>query len=331
MQHDDDNDDDDTIRARRATRPITLNARAKTAPPGELNKVLDGRYELLHEVGRGGMSIVHAGRDRLLERTVAIKMLNVELTESAHAERLRREAAAMARIDSPHVVSIHDIGLGAGGMYLVMQYIHGSTIEQEIERFGTAEPARAVRIALDILAGLTAVHSCGFVHRDLKPSNVMLDRDDRAVLLDLGVALHRRKAPMTPPGISTGTPEFMAPEQLDTGSGALDGRTDLYQLGRILVYVSTGLDAESDIPAGLARMPKALARVARQALAPLGMRYSSTEQMRAALLGAEQELQRGDDVVTEQIAVVPPPPPPRRQWRTWPVILASIATLFNLS
>jgi serine/threonine-protein kinase len=228
------------------------------------------------------MSEVHAAHDHLLDRVVAIKRPNLETSDFAHSDRLRREAVAMAHVESPHVVAIHDIGTDDQGMYLVMQYVHGATIEQEVQRFGTCDAARASRIGLDILAGLSAIHRQGLVHRDLKPSNIILDRDDFAVLLDLGVALHRRKCSITPFGSATGTPEFMAPEQLE--AQPLDGRTDLYQLGRILVYLVTGLDAERDIEVGLERMPGSLAAVARRAMAPLAERYATCEQMRAALL-----------------------------------------------
>jgi len=267
-------------------------------------------------IGRGGMSEVHAAHDRLLDRLVAIKRPKLEVSDSANMDRLRREAVAMARVESPHVVAIHDIGIDADGMYLVMQYVHGLTIEQDVERYGVCAPTRACRIAIDILAGLSSIHSHGLVHRDLKPSNIILDRDDVAVLLDLGIALHRRKHPITPPGYATGTPGFMAPEQRD--AMPLDGRTDLYQLGRILVYLTTGLDAEADIVTGLARMPKALADVARRAMAPLGERFDTCEQMRAALEAASRP---------QPVALVAAPQPQkiarRRHWSKWPMVAAS--------
>jgi serine/threonine protein kinase len=259
-----------------ATQRISTQAFRK--PP----VALKSRYGLQYLIGRGGMSEVHAAHDHLLDRVVAIKRPKIDSSDFAHSDRLRREAVAMAHVESPHVVAIHDIGTDDEGMYLVMQYVHGATIEQEVQRFGTCDAARACRIAIDILAGLSAIHRQGLVHRDLKPSNIILDRDDIAVLLDLGVALHRRKCSITPAGSSTGTPEFMAPEQLE--AQPLDGRTDLYQLGRILVYLVTGLDAERDIAVGLERMPKPLAEVARHAMAPLGERYATCEEMRAALL-----------------------------------------------
>src|SRR5262249_59511838 len=103
---------------------------------------------------------------------------------------------------------------------------------------GASAAARACRIARDILAGLTAIHASGLVHRDLKASNVVLDRSERAVLLDLGAALHLRRRSLTAPGTLLGTPECMAPEQL--AQIPLDGRADLFQLGLILIYLVTG-------------------------------------------------------------------------------------------
>jgi len=272
------------------------------------------------------MSEVHAAHDRLLDRIVAIKRPKLEIPDSANMERLRREAVALARVESPHVVAIHDIGIDADGMYLVMQYVRGLTIEQDVERYGACDAARAYRIAIDILAGLSAIHGHGLVHRDLKPSNIILDRDDVAVLLDLGVALHRRKHPITPPGFATGTPGFMAPEQRE--AMPLDGRTDLYQLGRILIYIMTGLDAESDIATGLARVPKEAADVARRAMAPLGERYATCDAMRAALVAAANAAPIAS--AEAQNPVVAPEPvrvAKRRHWSKWPVCIARSALL----
>jgi serine/threonine protein kinase len=208
-----------------------------------------------------------------------------------------------------------------------MERIHGATLEQEVERFGPVETARACRIALDVLSGLAAIHNRGLVHRDIKPSNVMLDLDDRAVLLDLGVALHRRKRPLTPLGMATGTPEFMAPEQLE--AARLDGRTDLYQLGRILVYLVTGCDDEHDVELTLAKMTPALREIARRATAPIGERYQSADQMRAALVALECEASAVVPTPVEAGPVCPPVRAPNRRlriaWRV--VVMASLSWL----
>jgi len=208
-------------------------------------ELLAGRYEILSLLGSGGMAEVFAGRDRMLERMVAIKRPRRDTGVDAQiSERLQREAIALASIDSPNVVAIHDVGATEHGVYLVMQRLFGRTLYEEIRAHGPMSGARACRIARDILAGLTAIHASGLVHRDLKASNVLLDRremgggdpdgsatgagggaprgidgSDRAVLLDLGAALHLRRRSLTAPGTLLGTPECMAPEQLAQGAG----------------------------------------------------------------------------------------------------------------
>jgi serine/threonine-protein kinase len=245
-------------------------------------ELLGGRYELTSLIGRGGMAEVFAAYDRHLERVVAIKQPRGDVPgDTVTSDRLRREAIALAAIESPHVVAIYDVGYGDHGVFLVMQRLCGRTLDDEIGRHGPVTPARACRIARDILAGLSAIHATGLVHRDLKASNVLIDREDRAVLLDLGAALHPRKRALTDPGTVLGTPECLAPEQL--AQGALDGRVDLFQLGLILIYLLTGVMAARTVdPRGLA-LPPALRDVIGRALSPVGARFASATQMQHAL------------------------------------------------
>lgn len=244
--------------------------------------MLVGRYSLTSLIGRGGMAEVFEAHDSQLERIVAIKRPRADAPREAQvSERLHREALALAAIDSPRVVGIHDVGFTASGVFLVMQRLHGRTLDVEIGRKGPVTPARACRIARDILAGLTEIHATGLVHRDLKASNVLLDHHDRAVLLDLGAALHPRRRPLTAPGTVLGTPGCMAPEQLE--QGALDGRVDLFQLGLILVYLLTGvMEAGSIDPRSLA-IPSALREVINRSRAPVDERYATTAEMEHAL------------------------------------------------
>jgi serine/threonine protein kinase len=248
-------------------------------------ELIAGRYEILSLIGRGGMAEVFAARDRMLERMVAVKRPRNDVDDGAEiaeiCDRLQREALALASIDSPHVVAVHDVGVAPGGVYLVMQRLYGRTLDEVIGAHGPVSPARACRIARDILAGLAAIHAGGLVHRDLKASNVLLDRGDRAVLLDLGAALHLRRRSLTAPGTVLGTPECMAPEQL--AQAPLDGRVDLFQLGLILIYLVTGTMAQSAVDPTQLEIPAALREVIARALAPADARYGSAPEMRDAL------------------------------------------------
>ncbi|TMQ06002.1 MAG: serine/threonine protein kinase, partial [Deltaproteobacteria bacterium] len=148
--------------------------------PAPEREVIDARYEITSLIGRGGMAEVYAARDRKLERAVAIKRPRRDVDDTAISDRLQREALALAGIDSPHVVAVHDVGTTPQGVYLVMQRLYGRTLDVEIEQYGPVNPARACRIAHDILTGLAAIHASGLIHRDLKPSNVLINERSEA-------------------------------------------------------------------------------------------------------------------------------------------------------
>jgi len=234
------------------------------------------------------MSDVYAAFDSALVRPVVVKRLHPELSRDPLAiERLRREGQALRAIGSRHVVALHD----TGSDYLVLERIHGLTLEQELERFGPLRPDRACRIVLDVLAGLSAIHARNLLHRDLKPANVMLDLEDRAVLLDLGIARHPRQRRLTPPGFAAGTPAYMAPEQV--ALAALDERVDIYQLGVLLVYVTTGIELDRERGhEALFQLPGPLIDVALRAIAPAGVRFPSTAAMEHAVVDAMRALER---------------------------------------
>jgi serine/threonine protein kinase len=258
--------------------------------PGE-TRVLGGRYRVRRMLGRGGMADVFLGDDLLLERAVAIKILHASLAEdSSGLERFRREAMTLAAVRSPHVVGIYDIGLEDEGVYLVMQHIDGHTIEQEIARSGPMPHARVAVVLTQLLDGLAEMHAQGLVHRDIKPSNVLLDGSDHVVLLDLGIALDPRRAPLTAPGMVAGTPGYLAPESCARAES--EYASDVYQVGLLMLFLLTGVDVArrgttrdfEDLVHGL---PASLAAVARHALATDPVeRFPSAAVMRDALDGA---------------------------------------------
>jgi serine/threonine protein kinase len=224
------------------TMPMTVPAKRRSPAPEtpEAPRVLAGRYELRRRLGSGGMANVYLAHDGMLHRDVAVKILRPELAADPQiAQRFAREAMALAAVDSPHVVAIHDVVLGDDA-FLVLRYVTGRSLDALLALESPLSLDRSVRLIVQILDGLIALHNRRLVHRDLKPANVLVDHGDRAVIIDLGVALDRRVPSLTPPGSIAGTPEFMAPEHL---SGArVDPRSDIYQVGMLLVHAITGTD-----------------------------------------------------------------------------------------
>jgi serine/threonine protein kinase len=179
-----------------------------------------GRYVLTQRLGAGSMGIVYAAHDPALDRTVAIKILSpFDGDRRAHLEaRLRREAQALARLDHPNVVVVHDIGVDDGRLYIVMRRVDGATLA---DRLADARRRDIVRLYLAAGEGLAAAHDAGLVHRDFKPSNVLVDHRDRVFVVDFGLASSSDIAPGTfgadafdEDGVIVGTPFYMSPEQL---------------------------------------------------------------------------------------------------------------------
>lgn len=199
--------------------------------------VIAERYELTHELGRGGMGVVWRARDRALNRDVAIKQVHLpdHLTaagrEEAHA-RIRREAQTAAQIPHPSVVTIHDILDYGESPWIVMQLINGDTLQERLETTGPLPVDRVRTIAEALLGALHTAHQEGVVHRDVKPANILLTEDGRAVLTDFGIAAVDGGTALTRTGTLIGSPEYMAPERLEHEQ-ALPA-SDLWSLGATL-------------------------------------------------------------------------------------------------
>ena len=175
-----------------------------------------GRYRLVELLGRGGMGEVWRAHDTVTDRVVAIKVLPASLSENADfQQRFRREAHAAARLDTPHVVPIHDYGEIDGRLFVSMRLIKGRDLEAVLAD-GPIDPARAVRIIDQVATALHAAHKVGLIHRDIKPSNILLDDDDFAYLIDFGIARAADETRMTKSGHMIGTFQYIAPERLDS-------------------------------------------------------------------------------------------------------------------
>jgi serine/threonine protein kinase len=189
-----------------------------------------GRYRLLRKIGAGGMSDVYLGFDRELDRNVAVKLM-APWQDDKSFRRMQREARAMAQLNHPNVVSVYEVGEHDGRCYIAMELVEGPTIDAWIEE--VARPwSEVVRVFLQAGRGLAAAHRAGMVHRDFKPSNVMIGMDQRARVMDFGLAiphtqddddgllapslnpvLEAMRDPITEIGFVSGTPAYMSPEQ----------------------------------------------------------------------------------------------------------------------
>jgi tRNA A-37 threonylcarbamoyl transferase component Bud32/tetratricopeptide (TPR) repeat protein len=241
--------DDPTV----AETPSAGKRRALTEPPPE-------RYQIVGQIGEGGMGRVYRARDTTLGRDVAIKLIESgELRgpdRTQQRERFVREARAAARLLHPNIAVVHDVDPEAG--WLVMELVEGESLRDRMEK-GRLEPALVARVAAQVLAALECAHAAGVIHRDIKPSNIMIGADDRVKLVDFGVA-RLVDVDVTRTGDQVGTPAYMAPEQVR--GAAIDARTDLYSLGATLYELVVGermAAFESPTPATLAKLDFACA------------------------------------------------------------------------
>ncbi len=197
-------------------------------------------YEVLQEVGSGGMGVVLKAFDTSLRRVIAIKVMAPHLaTNSAARRRFVREAQAAAAVAHEHVVAIHAVADQHEPPYLAMQFIEGKTLQERIDAAGPLSVREVLRIGMQTAAGLAAAHAQGLVHRDIKPANILLENGvERVKLTDFGLARAVDDASMTQSGVIAGTPLFMSPEQARGDS--IDHRSDLFSLGSVLYAMCVG-------------------------------------------------------------------------------------------
>ena len=202
--------------------------------------VVADRYELEQLVGSGGMSSVFRAHDRVLERTVALKVLHERLTSNQDVvERFTREAKLVAGLSHHNIVAVIDRGESDGGPFIVFEYIAGDNLKQVIVRDGPLPVDRALELAIEVSRGLAFAHQNGFVHRDVKPQNVLLNGKGEAKVTDFGIARPMEATSQeTATGTVLGTCDYIAPEQAQGRS--VDAQTDVYSLGVVLFELLTG-------------------------------------------------------------------------------------------
>jgi len=214
-----------------------------------------GDFELVRQIGQGGMGEVWLANQVSLDRPVAVKLLPKTLASQENfIERFQREAKAAASLVHPNVIQIYAYGIEDGTPYFAMEYVEGEDAQQRMRREGGLDPREIAEIMLGTGAALQAAHEKGLIHRDIKPSNIMIDKAGLVKVMDFGLAKATSGGAgaktLTSAGLIMGTPNYLSPEQ---GRGdPLDGRSDLYSLGVVLYEMLTGeVPFRADTPAGL--------------------------------------------------------------------------------
>jgi len=204
------------------------------------------RYRLDEELGRGGMGLVYKAYDLKLERPVALKLIRLDnIIDSQEVEeriaRFRREAKAIARLNHPNIVSLHDYDEAEGMLYMIMEYVEGRSVEQMLNAKRQLGVRAAIKIIKQVCWALDYAHKNGIIHRDIKPSNIMVNTDDVVKVVDFGVAkmLGATKTQVhTMTGMRLGSPFYMSPEQIEALE--LDSRSDIYSLGAVFYEMLAG-------------------------------------------------------------------------------------------
>jgi eukaryotic-like serine/threonine-protein kinase len=315
--------------------------------------VIAGRYELVELIGRGGMSTVWKAEDRLLDRTVAIKVLHEQLTrDEEYVERFRREARAVAQLSHPNIVTVIDRGEDEGSQYIVFEHVDGENLKQLIERSGPQQVRDALLLALQMARALSFAHNRGLIHRDVKPQNVLLNEDGQAKMTDFGIARSVDVEGVTITGTVLGTSEYIAPEQ--ARGQRVDALTDVYSLGVVLYELLTGgvpFHGENFVaialrhvneppPSVLERRPDCPPRVAMAVERAMAKRpedrFASMEELCAELDACLAELDPSSEDATmiSRRAPAQPRRPPRARRRRrggilWPIV--AVASIFGIA
>jgi serine/threonine protein kinase len=245
-----------------STDPRPATSRAGTQPGGgwtpptvEHLQALLPQYEITAMLGHGGMGAVYKGRQKSLDRVVAIKILppGLENSDAKFVERFQNEARTMARLMHPGIVAVFDFGeTEEGQLYFVMEYVDGTDVAKMIQSSGKLPQDYALAITAHVCDALAYAHANGVVHRDIKPANILINMQGQIKVADFGLAKAddpSQTSGLTKTGYAMGTPDYVSPEALIIGS-SIDGRADLYAVGVMLYQMLTG-----EIPRGLFQMP----------------------------------------------------------------------------
>ncbi len=222
-----------------ATTPVHAIATGALQETDLVREALAAEYEIIEELGRGGMALVYRARDRQLEREVAIKVLPFSLAFDAEfVERFQREARTAAQLEHPNIIPIYRVGRSGRVIYFVMKFLRGGSLSTVLQERKKLTPPEIRRLLLEAGSALGYAAQRGIVHRDIKPDNIMFDEFGQCMLTDFGIAKAASGQKLTGTGMSIGTPHYMSPEQ--ARAQAIDGRSDIYSLGVVAYQSLTG-------------------------------------------------------------------------------------------
>ncbi len=307
--------------------PLTLSkeipvTRTLETPTEELvrGSLFAGRYEIVEELGRGGMGKVYRVFDRKLEGDVALKLIRPEIAKDKKTvERFRNELKLARDITHKNVCRMYDLNEEKGALFITMEYISGGDLKRFIKRARQLTVGTALSIAKQICEGLSEAHSLGVIHRDLKPNNIMIDDNGNAKIMDFGIARSLKTKGITGSGIMIGTPEYMSPEQVE--GKKVDQRSDIYSLGIILYEIVTGkVPFEGDTPFSIgmkhtgeipddpkllnAQIPEEFNQLILKCLAKdREERYQSTEELLSELTTLEKSIPTPEKAVPSTTSI----------------------------
>jgi len=279
-----------------------------------------GRYQIIEELGKGGMGKVYKTHDKKIDEKVALKLINPLIaSDKKTVERFSNELKYARKIRHKNVCQMFDLGESNGVHFITMEYVHGEDLKRLIRKVGNLSPSQTIAIAKQICLGLAEAHKLGIVHRDLKPQNIIVDEDGYARIMDFGIARVLKTKGITGAGVMIGTPEYMAPEQVEAKE--IDQRSDIYSLGVMLFEMGTGqLPFAGDTPFSVGIKQKTEAPPDPRSLNPnipddLGRlilkclekekedRFQSAGEVRTGLEQIEQGFPTSDRIVTPKKTV----------------------------
>ncbi|MBN2409114.1 MAG: protein kinase [Candidatus Aminicenantes bacterium] len=290
-----------------ATRTSTIDLPPK---PWDIGSMFAERYQIIEELGKGGMGRVFRALDKKLDEEIAVKFIRPDLAQDAQSvERFRIELKAARQVIHKNVARMFDLNEQEGIPYITMEYVRGENLKSLIRKVGHLDARQAIRIARQVAEGLSEAHRIGVIHRDLKPHNIMIDEEGAARITDFGLAGLRKSDDATLSSLGMGTPSYVSPEQVE--GGPTDGRSDIYSLGIVFYEMLTGeTPFQGDTPYSIAlkrltkappdprdinpEIPEALVQVMMNCLQKdPGRRYQSANELAVDLKALGEDFSMG--------------------------------------